>query len=192
MADFKGNNDYFGLGLFNNPSRSKTPEYLDLNFTGNLPGNNLYNYTGSNFDKQLATINNPTNAPYATPYVNPNNNVIDNYYASKYSPTNIGGGDGSGDGNKNGLGFFDPKNTNFGFNSNTFKFGLDALSGLSNLYFGLQGLNALKNQQEMMRENLTMAKKSHDLNVDTRAENRAAYGSWSADKKEAYKQKFSS
>jgi len=69
-----------------------------------------------------------------------------NYASRQGFPSAIAYGNTTSTPSGFGSGFFDPKNTGFGFNANTVGLGLAGLNSLTNLYTGLQGLKLAKDQ----------------------------------------------
>lgn len=100
-----------------------------------------------------------------------------NYGTGLMNPNTFGmpAGTQSGGGNTN---FFDPSNTNFGWNANTLSFGLQGLQGLGNLWGAWQSNRLARDQLDFTRNfaraNLSNQTQAYNTAIEDRARSRAA------------------
>ena len=104
---------------------------------------------------------------------------LSNYFASPYGQTGImasGELAKMGTGGVNG-GFFNPNNTNFGWNANTLNFGMQGLMGLGNLWGAWQSNKLARDQlnftKDFANRNLANQTKAYNTALEDRGRTRA-------------------
>ncbi len=98
-------------------------------------------------------------------------------------PNATGGGGGN-------LGFFNPNNTNFGWNANTLNFGMQGLMGLGNLWGAWQSNKLARDQlnftKDFANRNLANQTKAYNTALEDRGRARAAVEGQTSAEAQAY------
>lgn len=90
----------------------------------------------------------------------------------------------------NTLGFFNPNNTNFGWNANTLNFGMQGLMGLGNLWGAWQSNKLARDQlnftKDFANRNLLNQTRAYNTALEDRARARAAVEGQTTAQQQAY------